>query len=249
MTQEIVAGRNAVFEALASGRSINKIYVRTGTQGGSVVKIIAAAKELNVPVEYVQGDKLDKLAPEIRHQGVAALVAPVSFSMLEDVLDKAYSSGEKPFLLLLDELQDPQNVGALIRSADAAGVHGVLLPKRRSCPLNMSVEKISAGAISYVPIVQIGNISQTLQKLKKERCWVVGADMEGETLYFETDLDRPIVLVIGSEGKGMNRLVKENCDMLMRIPMRGGVNSLNASAAGAILLYEVVRQRLQKAGK
>ncbi|HAT97768.1 MAG TPA: 23S rRNA (guanosine(2251)-2'-O)-methyltransferase RlmB, partial [Acidaminococcaceae bacterium] len=198
---------------------------------------------------YVQGDKLDKLAPEIRHQGVAALVAPVSFSMLEDVLDKAYSSGEKPFLLLLDELQDPQNVGALIRSADAAGVHGVLLPKRRSCPLNMSVEKISAGAISYVPIVQIGNISQTLQKLKKEGFWVVGADMEGETLYFETDLDRPIVLVIGSEGKGMNRLVKENCDMLMRIPMRGGVNSLNASAAGAILLYEVVRQRLQKAGK
>lgn len=214
-----------------------------------MVKIIAAAKELNVPIEYVQGDKLDKLAPEIRHQGVAALVAPVSFSMLEDVLDKAYSSGEKPFLLLLDELQDPQNVGALIRSADAAGVHGVLLPKRRSCPLNMSVEKISAGAISYVPIVQIGNISQTLQKLKKEGFWVVGADMEGETLYFETDLDRPIVLVIGSEGKGMNRLVKENCDMLMRIPMRGGVNSLNASAAGAILLYEVVRQRLQKAGK
>lgn len=150
---------------------------------------------------------------------------------------------------MLDELQDPQNVGALIRSADAAGVHGVLLPKRRSCPLNMSVEKISAGAISYVPIVQIGNISQTLQKLKKEGFWVVGADMEGETLYFETDLDRPIVLVIGSEGKGMNRLVKENCDMLMRIPMRGGVNSLNASAAGAILLYEVVRQRLQKAGK
>ena len=154
-----------------------------------------------------------------------------------------------PFLLLLDELQDPQNVGALIRSADAAGVHGVLLPRRRSCPLNMVVAKISAGAVNYVPVVQIGNIVQTLRSLKEQGFWVVGADMEGDSLYFETDLDRPLVLVVGAEGKGMGHLVKENCDMLVRIPMQGGVNSLNASAAGAILLYEVVRQRMQKAAK
>ena len=154
-----------------------------------------------------------------------------------------------PFLLLLDELQDPQNVGALIRSADAAGVHGVLLPRRRSCPLNMVVAKISAGAVNYVPVVQIGNIVQTLRNLKEQGFWVVGADMDGESLYFETDLDRPLVLVVGAEGKGIGRLVKENCDMLVRIPMQGGVNSLNASAAGAILLYEVVRQRMQKAAK
>ena len=150
------------------------------------------------------------------------------------------------FLLLLDELQDPQNVGALIRSADAAGVHGVLLPRRRSCPLNMVVAKVSAGAVNYVPVVQIGNIVQTLRSLQEQGFWAVGADMDGESLYFDADLDRPVVLVIGAEGKGLGRLVKENCDMLVRIPMQGGVNSLNASAAGAILLYEVVRQRLQK---
>ena len=172
----------------------------------------------------------------MRHQGIVALASPVAFSSLEDVLKRAASRQETPFLLLLDELQDPQNVGALIRSADAAGVHGVLLPGRRSCPLNMVVEKVSAGAVNYVPVVQIGNIVQTLRSLKEQGFWAVGADMDGERLYFDTDLDRPIVLVIGAEGKGLGRLV----------PMQGGVNSLNASAAGAILLYEVVRQRMQK---
>ena len=160
---------------------------------------------------------------------------------------RAASRKVTPFLLLLDELQDPQNVGALIRSADAAGVHGVLLPKRRSCPLNMVVAKVSAGAVNYVPVVQIGNIVQTLRNLKEQGFWVVGADMDGESLYFDADLNRPVVVVIGAEGKGLGRLVKENCDMLVRIPMQGGVNSLNASAAGAILMYEVVRQRMQKA--
>ena len=246
MTEEIVAGRNAVYEALASKRPINKIYIKTGLQVGSLGKILAAAQEFAVPVEYVQPEKLDRLAPGMRHQGIVALASPVAFSSLEDVLKRAASRQETPFLLLLDELQDPQNVGALIRSADAAGVHGVLLPGRRSCPLNMVVEKVSAGAVNYVPVVQIGNIVQTLRSLKEQGFWTVGADMDGERLYFDTDLDRPIVLVIGAEGKGLGRLVKETCDMLVRIPMQGGVNSLNASAAGAILLYEVVRQRMQK---
>ena len=247
MTEEIIAGRNSVFEALASRRPINKIFIKTGLQGGNLGKIVAAAQEFSVPTEYVQSEKLDRLAPGIRHQGIVALASPIAFSSLEDVVKRAASHEEMPFLLLLDELQDPQNVGALIRSADAAGVHGVLLPKRRSCPLNMVVAKVSAGAVNYVPVVQIGNIVQTLRSLKKQGFWIVGADMEGDSLYFETDLNRPIVLVVGAEGKGLGHLVKENCDMLVRIPMQGGVNSLNASAAGAILLYEVVRQRMQKA--
>ena len=249
MTEEIIAGRNAVFEALSSKRPVNKIFIKMGLQGGSLGKIIAAAQSAAVPVEYVQPEKLDRLAPGIRHQGIVALASPIAFSSLDTVLERAASRNEMPFLLLLDELQDPQNVGALIRSADAAGVHGVLLPRRRSCPLNMVVAKISAGAVNYVPVVQIGNIVQTLRSLKEQGFWVVGADMEGDSLYFETDLDRPLVLVVGAEGKGMGHLVKENCDMLVRIPMQGGVNSLNASAAGAILLYEVVRQRMQKAAK
>ena len=247
MTEEIVAGRNAVFEALTSRRPVNKIYIKAGLQGGSLGKIIEEARKSAVLIEYVQPEKLDRLAQGVRHQGIVALASPIAFSSLEDVLKRAATRNEMPFLLLLDELQDPQNVGALIRSADAAGVHGILLPKRRSCPLNMVVAKISAGAVNYVPVVQIGNIAQTLSSLKEQGFWVVGADMDGESLYFDSDLDRPIVLVIGAEGKGLGRLVKENCDMLVRIPMRGGVNSLNASAAGAILLYEVVRQRLQKA--
>jgi len=249
MAQEIVAGRNAVYEVLASGRPVNKIYIKTGTQGGSLGRIIHAAGELAVPVEYVRGEALDKLAPGTRHQGVAASVAPIPFSSLDAVVESAYASGKTPFLLLLDGLQDPQNVGALIRSADAAGAQGVLLPGRRSCPLTMTVAKVSAGAVNYVPVVQIGNISQTLDNLKKKGFWVAGADMNGESLYFETDLDRPLVLVIGAEGKGLSRLVKENCDMLMRIPMQGSINSLNASAAGAVLMFEVVRQRMQRDAK
>lgn len=246
MTEEIVAGRNAVFEALTSRRPVNKIYIKAGLQGGSLGKIIAEAQKSAVLIEYVQPEKLDRLAPGVRHQGIVALASPIAFSSLEEVLKRAATRNEMPFLLLLDELQDPQNVGALIRSADAAGVHGILLPKRRSCPLNMVVAKISAGAVNYVPVVQIGNIVQMLANLKEQGFWVVGADMDGESLYFDADLDRPVVLVIGAEGKGLGRLVKENCDMLVRIPMQGGVNSLNASAAGAILMYEVVRQRMQK---
>ncbi|MBR4908415.1 MAG: 23S rRNA (guanosine(2251)-2'-O)-methyltransferase RlmB [Acidaminococcaceae bacterium] len=246
MTEEIVAGRNAVFEALTSGRPVNKIYIKAGLQSGSLGKIIAEAQKSTVLIEYVQPEKLDRLAPGIRHQGIVALASPIAFSSLENVLERATARNETPFLLLLDELQDPQNVGALIRSADAAGVHGVLLPKRRSCPLNMVVAKVSAGAVNYVPVVQIGNIVQTLRNLKEQGFWVVGADMDGTELYFDADLNRPVVVVIGAEGKGLGRLVKENCDMLVRIPMQGGVNSLNASAAGAILMYEVVRQRMQK---
>lgn len=246
MKEEFIAGRNPVAEALRSGRALNKVMVQDGARG--VTEIIAAAKEKGVAVEFVKSDKLDKLAQGVRHQGVVAYAAPVEFKTLEDAFKKAAAKGEAPFLLLLDELQDPQNLGALIRTADAAGVHGILLPKRRSCPLNAVVAKISAGAVEYVPVIQIGNIVQQLKDLKKQGFWVAGADMDGEP-YTKTNLTGPLVLVIGAEGKGLGRLVKENCDIIVSLPMQGGVNSLNAAAAGAVLMYEVVRQRGQEAAK
>lgn len=246
MKEEFIAGRNPVAEALRSGRALNKVMVQDGARG--VTEIIAAAKEKGVAVEFVKSDKLDKLAQGVRHQGVVAYAAPVEFKTLEDALKKAAVKGEAPFLLLLDELQDPQNLGALIRTADATGVHGILLPKRRSCPLNAVVAKISAGAVEYVPVIQIGNIVQQLKDLKKQGFWVAGADMDGEP-YTKVNLTGPLVLVIGAEGKGLGRLVKENCDIIVSLPMQGGVNSLNAAAAGAVLMYEVVRQRGQEAAK
>ena len=246
MKEEFIAGRNPVAEALRSGRALNKVMVQDGARG--VTEIIAAAREKGVAVEFVKSDKLDKLAQGVRHQGVVAYAAPVEFKTLEDALKKAAAKGEAPFLLLLDELQDPQNLGALIRTADAAGVHGILLPKRRSCPLNAVVAKISAGAVEYVPVIQIGNIVQQLKDLKKQGFWVAGADMDGVP-YTKANLTGPLVLVIGAEGKGLGRLVKENCDIIVSLPMQGGVNSLNAAAAGAVLMYEVVRQRGQEAAK
>lgn len=246
MKEEFIAGRNPVAEALRSGRALNKVMVQDGARG--VTEIIAAAREKGVAVEFVKSDKLDKLAQGVRHQGLVAYAAPVEFKTLEDALKKAAAKGEAPFLLLLDELQDPQNLGALIRTADAAGVHGILLPKRRSCPLNAVVAKISAGAVEYVPVIQIGNIVQQLKDLKKQGFWVAGADMDGEP-YTKSNLTGPLVLVIGAEGKGLGRLVKENCDIIVSLPMQGGVNSLNAAAAGAVLMYEVVRQRGQEAAK
>ena len=245
MTQQandVIAGRNAVSEALRGQRSINKIFVQEGAHGGSLGELVAVAKSKGVPVEIVKAERLDKLAPGLRHQGVAALAAPVAFQSLDAVFAQAAAKNEPPFLLLLDELQDPQNVGALLRTADAAGVHGVLLPRRRSCPLNAAVAKISAGAVEYVPVVQIGNIAQAIDDLKQRGCWIVGADMDGVDFY-AANMTGPIVLVIGAEGKGIGRLVKQKCDDIVSIPMNGGVNSLNASNAGAVLMYEVVRQR------
>lgn len=247
MRDEWIAGRNAVLEALNSGRKINRVVMQEGTAGNVPSKIKAAAAANGVSVELVTAGSIDKLVPGLRHQGVAALAAPIEFVSLEEVLAKAAKKGGTPFLILLDELQDPQNVGAVLRSADAAGVDGVLMPKRRSCPLNAAVAKVSAGAVNYVPVVQIGNVVQTLKKLKEQGFWVAGADMDGDSMYFEADLTVPLVLVIGAEGKGIGRLVKENCDILVRMPMYGGVNSLNASAAGAVLMYEAVRQRILKA--
>lgn len=242
MAEDIIFGRNAVAEALRRRRSINKILLQEGARGGSLGEILALARDRGIAVEIARAERLDRLSGGMRHQGVAAVAAPIAFKTLDDVFALAAEKGEDPFILLLDELQDPQNVGALLRTADAAGVHGVLMPKRRSCPLNAAVAKVSAGAVEYVPVVQIGNVVQTVEELKKRGCWVVGADMDG-SVFYDTNLTGPLALVIGAEGRGLGRLVKQKCDAVVSIPMNGGVNSLNASNVGAVLMYEAVRQR------
>ena len=242
--QQIIVGRNAVREALKAGRALQRIYLQESSHGGSLGDILDLAEKRKVPVETVPREKLDRLAGGLHHQGVAAQGTPVPLADLDTVLGKIREEGKTPFLLLLDELQDPQNVGALIRTANSAGVQGVLLPQRRSCPLNAVVARISAGAVEHIPIIPIGNIVQTMKKLKKQGFWIVGADMDGKDLYFDADLKGPLVLVVGAEGNGLGRLVKEQCDFIVRIPMLGQVSSLNASVAGAILMYEIVRQRI-----
>lgn len=244
---EVVVGRNSVMEALKSGRSVNKVLVAKGEKQGSIKEIIALARSSGLVVQEVEAGKLNELSGGMRHQGIAALAAPVDYVEIEDILAKAAGMGEAPFLVLLDELEDPHNLGAILRTADASGVHGVLIPKRRSCPLSATVAKTSAGAVEYVPVARIGNISQTLKSLKKAGLWVVGADMSGDREYYEADLTGPMVVVIGSEGKGLSRLTREHCDFLVRIPMRGRINSLNASVACSLLLYESLRQRELKA--
>lgn len=248
LPDDVLVGRNAVTEALKSGRGINKLWIASGDREGSVAEIAALAKERGIVVQYVERAKIEALAGGHRHQGVLAYVAPVPYAELEDILKAAEAKGEASFLVLLDELEDPHNLGALLRTADATGVHGILIPKRRSVSLNATVAKTSAGAVEYVPVARIGNIAQTLKKLKEKGFWVAGADMDGEKAYYEADLTGPLVLVVGSEGKGMSRLTKEACDFIVRMPMVGRINSLNASVAGSILMYESMRQRLQKKG-
>ncbi|MBR6342398.1 MAG: 23S rRNA (guanosine(2251)-2'-O)-methyltransferase RlmB [Selenomonadaceae bacterium] len=246
LPEDVLVGRNAVTEALKSGRGINRILLADGERDGSVKTIVALARERGIVTEFVNRSKIEKLAAGHRHQGVLAHVSPVAYVTVEEILERAAQAGEPPFLLLLDELEDPHNLGALLRTADAAGVHGVLIPKRRSVSLSATVAKTSAGAVEYVPVAKIGNMVQTLKMLKEKGLWAVGADMDGSQSYDEADLTGPMVLVVGSEGHGMSRLVKEHCDFIVRLPMVGKINSLNASVAGSILIYESFRQRVRK---
>lgn len=242
LPEDMVAGRNAVMEALKGSRSVNKLMIANGSTEGSIKEIIAVAKEKGVNIQYWDRSKLDSIARGIRHQGVLAQVAPVQYAELEDILQLAKDRNEPPFIVLLDELEDPHNLGAILRTADAAGVHGVLIPKHRSCPLSATVAKTSAGAVEHVPVARVGNLVQTIKKLKQEGLWVAAADMDGKD-YYDTDLTGPLLLIIGSEGQGVGRLVKEQCDFVVRIPMVGKINSLNASVAGSILMYEAMKQR------
>ena len=243
---DVLMGRNAVLEALKAGRGINRLLLANGDKEGSVSEIRALARERGIVCQTVERSKIEAVAGGFRHQGVLAYVAPVAYAEVEDILAAAEERGEPPFLLLLDELEDPHNLGALLRTADATGVHGVLIPKRRSVPLTATVAKTSAGAVEYVPVARIGNVAQTLKALKEKGFWVAGADMDGEMTCWESDLTGPLVLAVGSEGHGMSRLTRELCDFVVRMPMVGRINSLNASVAGSILLYESMRQRLAK---
>ena len=241
MEENLIVGRNAVTEALKAGRTISKIFIAQGSEG-SIKKILALANEAGIFCEFTNSAKLDKLFSG-RHQGVIAIAAPVAYSTLEEILTLAESKNQPPFIILLDELEDPQNFGAILRTADAAGVHGVIIPKRRSVSLNSTVAKISAGAVEYVKVAQVVNVAQTLEKLREMNLMVVGSSMDAEKNFYDADLTGGIVLVIGNEGKGMRRLTRENCDVLIKIPMAGKINSLNASAAAAVLMYEIFRQR------
>lgn len=239
---DLIFGRNAVTELLKSGRSVNKLFIAEGSRDGSIQKIFALAKTAGIVVEFAKRDKLDKLCGG-HHQGVAASAAAINYSTIEEILELAESKHELPFLILLDELEDPQNFGAILRTAEAVGVHGVIIPKRRSVQLNATVFKTSAGAAEYVKVAQVTNVAQTLKNLRGGGLQVVGSDMSAEVDFRQADLTGGIVLVIGSEGKGMRRLTRESCDVLIKIPMVGKINSLNASVAGAVLMYEIQRQR------
>lgn len=241
-----VVGRNPVLELLKSKRQIDRIYILKGNLQGSIKKIIAIAKERNILIQEVDKSKLDSMADGNVHQGVAALVTDFEYSTVEDILDRAHSLGQDPFLIILDEIEDPHNLGAIIRTAECAGVHGVIIPKRRSARVNQTVYKASAGAVEHMLIAEVTNISNTIEVLKDKGLWIYGADMAGDGYYFRTNLGGPIALVIGNEGKGISRLVKEKCDALVKIPMVGKITSLNASTSAAILIYEVLRQGYEK---
>lgn len=244
LPEDVLIGRNAVAEALKNTRRVNRLLIAEGakTGDGSLPEIIALAKEKKVKFETVPRETIEAVARGHRHQGVLAYVAPVEYADLDAVINEA-AAKENPLLILLDGIEDPHNLGAILRTADAVGADGVLLPRHHSVPLNATVAKTSAGAIEYVPVARIGNIAQTLKELKDKGFWVYGADMDGDCDYDKANFTGPVVLIIGSEGQGMARLTRENCDTIVSLPMAGKINSLNASVAGAILMYEVSRQR------
>jgi len=239
-------GRNPVLEALRSGRSINRILVSKGEKEGSIKHIIALAKQKHIVIQEIDRTKLDAMSETKSHQGIIALAAAKDYVSVDDILKAAADSGRPPFIVILDEITDPNNLGSILRTSNAAGVHGVIIPKRRAIGLTSAVSKASAGAIEYVPVARVTNLVQTIEYLKKQNIWVVGTDASAERPYFDHDLTGGIALVIGSEGEGMSRLVREACDFTVNIPMAGEISSLNAAVAGAIVMYEIVRQREER---
>lgn len=240
----MIEGRNAVLEAFRSGKTIDKLFLLEGCQDGPIRTIAREARKHSTIVKYVTKERLDQLSETGKHQGVIAQAAAYSYASVDDILQNAKDKGEDPFIFLLDGIEDPHNLGAIIRSADAAGAHGVIIPRRRAAMVTAAAEKASAGASAYMRVARVANTAQTLENLKKAGVWTAAVDMGGE-LYTKADLSGPMALVIGSEGKGISRLVRETCDFCVSIPMRGGVNSLNASNAAAVLMYEVLRRRME----
>ena len=240
----IIEGRNAVLEAFRAGKTIDKLFVLDGCQDGPVKSILREAKKTDTIINFVDKERLDRLANSGHHQGVVAQAAAYEYAEVEDILNAAKEKGEAPFIFILDEIEDPHNLGAIIRTANLCGAHGVIIPKRRAVGLTATVAKTSAGAVNYPPVAKVTNIAKTIEELKKEGMWFVCADMDGQTMY-DLNLTGPIGLVIGNEGAGVSRLVKEKCDFTASIPMKGDIDSLNASVAAGVLAYEIVRQRLK----
>ncbi len=240
-----IEGRNAVMEAFRSGKTIDRLLVMDGSKEGAMLTVLKEAKKHNTVVSFVKKERLDQISTTGKHQGVIAYSAAYEYAEVEDILAIAREKGEAPFLVLLDGIEDPHNLGAIIRTANLAGAHGVIIPKRRAVGLTATVAKTSAGALNYTPVAKVTNLVQTMEDLKKEGLWFVCADMDGEVMYRQ-NLTGPIGLVIGNEGEGVSRLVKEKCDFVTSIPMAGDIDSLNASVAAGVLMYEIVRQRLGK---
>lgn len=242
-TESKIEGRNAVIEAFRSGKTIDKLYILDNCQDGPIMTIKREAKKQDCLVKYVKREKLDQLSETGKHQGVVAITSAYEYASVEDILENARKKGEDPFILLLDSIEDPHNLGAIIRTANQAGAHGIIIPKNRAVGLTAAVARTSAGALNYTPVAKVTNLSKTIEELKKEGLWFVCADMSGTTMY-QLDLKGPIGLVVGSEGEGVGRLVKEKCDFTASIPMKGDIDSLNVSVAAGVLAYEIVRQRL-----
>ncbi len=241
----MIEGRNAVIEAYRSGRTVDKLFVLDGCQDGSVRTIVREAKKHGSLISFVSRERLNQLTQTGKHQGVIAYAAAYDYSDIEDMFRLASEKGEDPFLILLDGIEDPHNLGAIIRTANVAGAHGVIIPKRRAVGLTATVAKTSAGALNYTPVAKVTNLAKTIDELKEKGMWFVCADMDGEMMY-DLNLTGPVGLVIGNEGEGVSRLVREKCDFIAGIPMKGEITSLNASVAGGILAYEIVRQRLNR---
>lgn len=240
-----VEGRNAVIELLESGKDINKIFVTKGEKHGSIHKIIAMAKENRVIIVEKERKQMEEMAQTQNFQGVIALVPPFEYCEVEDILQEARNKKEDPFILILDGIEDPHNLGSIIRTAETAGVHGIIIPKRRAATVNSTVNKVSAGAVQHMKVARVTNISDTIESLKKEGLWICGTDINTSTYYYDQDLTGSIGIVIGNEGNGISQKVKKNCDFLAKIPMKGKVTSLNASVSTGIIVYEAVKQRMK----
>lgn len=238
-----IEGRNAVLEAFRAGKTIDKLYVLDGCQDGPVKTIVREAKKQDALLNFVTKERLDQLSETGKHQGVIAQTAVYAYAQIEELLERAKEKDEAPFLILLDGIEDPHNLGAIIRTANLAGAHGVIIPKRRAAGLTAVVAKASAGALNYTPVAKVTNLGKTMEELKKRGLWFVCADMDGTVMY-EVNLKGPIGLVIGNEGEGVGRLIREKCDLTASIPMKGDIDSLNASVAAGVLAYEIVRQRM-----
>lgn len=242
-SRDQIEGRNSVIELLKSGKDINKLYIQKGEKHGSITEIIKLARKNKVVISEIDKMKLDKMSQTHTHQGVIAVVPPYEYCDVDEILEVARQKKEDPFILILDEIEDPHNLGSIIRTAECSGVHGIIIPKRRSATVNSTVNKTSAGATQYMKIARVNNLNETINYLKERNIWIYGTDAKGAAYYDEQDYKGGVGIVIGSEGFGMNRLVKENCDFLIKIPMKGNINSLNASVSAAIVMYEVMKQR------